>query len=113
MGSIFEDDEVIALSAGKLKFRNRISRIGQQTLPEGRVNPCSGNDARPISRADLRFKRIDDDIEGDRIDEPFFHEQRLERPTGDFGVVGICPLSCVTKSWHNILARSDAGQSRL
>ena len=61
------------------ELRDRGSRIGQQALLVGGIDPGPCYHPRAVARADLVLVGIDQRIERRRIDQPFFDQQRFER----------------------------------
>jgi hypothetical protein len=71
---ILDDNHVLALHAAVAKLGDCTVRVREQAFLVRVVNPCSRNHARPITRADLVFVRVDQRIERVTIDEAFLDQ---------------------------------------
>ncbi len=76
---ILDRHHMLALHARVTKLGDRRRRIRQQTLTIGRVAPGTGDNARPVLRANVIGERIDERIHRGRVDKTFPHKKCLER----------------------------------
>jgi hypothetical protein len=79
LGCVLEDDHVLALAADVTEIGERGRRVGEEPPLELRVHPGLRDDPGAVPGADLGLIRVDQLVEGRRVDQPSLGEEGLER----------------------------------
>ena len=74
IGSVFDDHHMRPLAALVAKFGDCRSRIGEKAFLVLWIDPGACDDARAVARSDLVLIRVDQRVEGGRIDQPFLDQ---------------------------------------
>ena len=75
---VFDDAAGVLLTAAEAQCRDGCRAVLQKQFLVGGIAPGLGHNLRAVARPDASFVRFDKLIDGRRIDEAFFDEQRFE-----------------------------------
>src|SRR5262249_14601210 len=86
LGGVFQHHHVLALAPDVAELGDRSRGVLEQALLVARIDPGLRDDARAVTRPDLRLVRVGERVEGSGVDEALVDEERLERPHAELQV---------------------------